>query len=355
MTESYKGTDYKKIISHILKNWENFNFLQIDKSKIKVRVLPFRRKGPHSLLNIMFFSGNRLLLVIKFPRYQEAKLAYAAIENEARILKYLDQNKILLNHIPQVYTVMNIDGIPVLCFKAYAGDMLHQLLDKEDNLEKLDELISSGARLIPQLYIQSKSNVKTIDDAFMQKHVTDPLKLIAEHFPQEISTIKKPLDALIADKGLTNIKYSEACLHQDLNPWNILKEINGNLILFDWEDAAENGLPFMDVYNYYTICFRILFGGESEHAQKRSAEEKKKRADVLLKNFSRFIEKYCQNLNIPLKLKDFFFILFAIQTTHFFLQEKRREVNYSKSWLSLLLNISPADCFEESIKRFIQK
>ncbi|MGB9591146.1 MAG: hypothetical protein ACPL1K_01360, partial [Candidatus Kryptoniota bacterium] len=68
-----------------------------------------------------------------------------------------------------------------------------------------------------------------------------------------------------------------------------------------------------------------------------------------------FMDKYCKILNIQLELKDLFFVIFAVNASHFFLEEKRREIDYAKSWLSLLLDASLTNCFENHVKGFFKQ
>ena len=353
--EIFSYPDYKKIILQIVEDWENLGLPSIDKSKLNFKLLPFRKVGLHSLLNFMIFSEGELLLVIKMPRYKDGRLAFAALENEARMLEYLKKKKILTGHIPQVYKLLYLEDVPVLLLKAYHGEMLHHFLDKEEDLSKINELITGGAELLLQLYDKQESTPQTIDEEFIQKYIMNPLRLIAEYYPQHIVNIEKYLSTFFEGKGFLNMKYPSLCLHQEFNPWNILREPNGNLIVLDWEDATTEGLPLLDVYNYFEVCLRILFIGESKRSKERDPDQKKKRAEALLKSYSDFMDKYCKILNIQLELKDLFFVIFAVNASHFFLEEKRREIDYAKSWLSLLLDASLTNCFENHVKGFFKQ
>jgi len=349
MFQIYARPDHQKIVSQILKDWDKLKLPQADKSKLKIKLLPYRRAGLHSLLNSMIFSENQLLLVIKMPRYKDGNLAFAALKNEAHMLEHLNKKNILKGHIPQIYKLLYVEDVPALLIRAYQGEMLHHFLDKEEDLTKLDQYISSGAELLPNLYNKKESSKNSIDDAFIQKYIKEPLKLVAEYYPQQIIKIEETINTFLKNNNYLGKKYPDVYLHREFNPWNILREPNGNLIVLDWEDAQIKGLPFLDIYNYFIICFRIIFFGESAHSKNRSPEQKKKRVDVLLKNYSNFINNYCKTLNISADLRDLFYIIFAINITNFFAEEKRREIDYGKSWLALLLSAQAPNCFENHI------
>ena len=157
MYKIFSPPDYKKIISQIFQDWEKLNLPKADKSKVEVKILPFRKVGRHSLLNFMLCCKNELLLVIKMPRYKEGELAFAALENEEQMLKYLEQKKIFADHIPQVYKLLHTEKVPVLLLKAYQGKMLHHYLDQEEDPSKLDGLIANGAELLLRMESEQKN------------------------------------------------------------------------------------------------------------------------------------------------------------------------------------------------------
>jgi hypothetical protein len=50
---------------------------------------------------------------------------------------------------------------------------------------------------------------------------------------------------------ISNKKYSLVFEHGDLAPWNIFEDLDGNIRLFDFEYFENNGLEFMDKFNYF--------------------------------------------------------------------------------------------------------
>jgi len=351
MSEVFTPVDHKKIITTILQDWDSLGLPPIDKKSLEFKLLPFRKTGQHSLVNYMVISQKQPVAVIKVPRFKEGTLAFSAINNEARMLDLLVRKMLFTGHFPQMFKAPEIDKIPVLLTKAFAGTMLHQLLDNEEDPSQLDRLISSGGDLLILFYNPKEDQRRTIDGTFLQKWIKDPLREIGEYYPQEAEQIEQFVNDFLKDRVFHNLKYPVVPMHQEFNPWNILKDENGNLLVFDWEDASEDGLPLLDLYNYFTICHRILIAGETKLTQARSRENKQRRVDLLLGKYSEYSVRYCQALNISAELLDLFYVVFAINSINFFAGEKRREIEYGKSWLPLLLNTSARDCFKNYIKK----
>jgi hypothetical protein len=350
MSEVFTPVDHKKIITTILQDWDSLGLPPIDKKSLEFKLLPFRKTGQHSLVNYMIISNKRPAIVIKLPRFKEGFLAFTSINNEAKMLDLLEQKTLLSGHFPKMLKSLNIENIPVLLTIAYQGDMLHQLLDNEEDLSHLGGLLSGAADLLPLFPNPKKDQRGVVDDSFIHKYIKEPLKIIHNLYPREAKPIGDFVDNFLKDRVFHNAKYPVVLMHQEFNPWNILKEDNGNLLIFDWEDAVEDGLPLLDLYNYFTICYRILIIGETKHAQARSRENKQRRIDILLEKYSEHSSKYCKALNIPAELLDLFYMVFAINSIVFFAGEKRKEVEYGRSWLPLLLNTSARDCFIGHIK-----
>jgi hypothetical protein len=114
MFKIYSQTDFKKVIFEIIQKWEKLSLPEVNKNELKITFLPFRRKGLHSFLSFMISLKDQPLLVVKMPRYENGKLAFAALKNEADMLSYLNQNGYKNEHIPQIYTFLDLEGIPVL-------------------------------------------------------------------------------------------------------------------------------------------------------------------------------------------------------------------------------------------------
>lgn len=326
---------YEKVIPQIVQEWDKFNLPKVDKSKLKVKALPFRKSGLHSMLCFMFSDGDKPIVVVKLPRNSDGKLAFEALEHEYNVLTKV--KAILQGSIPDIYSFQKINNIPVLFFKAYAGAMFNLLLDREEDLASLDKLLSKGSDIILQLGERSKSGEKVIDADFVQKWIKQPFELIKKVFPK--------IDPKL-DLSMMGEKYPVIITHQEFNPWNIITDEKGGPVVFDWEDGIIEGLPFVDLYNYFMIAYRILMIGETDKTRQRKAEDKKGRVAALLKNYDQFMVKYCKAIGVAEKTKDFFFFVFALNIIAFFLAEKRNEAGYAKSWLPLLISAPHKDSFK---------
>ncbi len=55
-------------------------------------------------------------------------------------------------------------------------------------------------------------------------------------------------------------------VHGDFMPWNIIHSSHGNIILVDWEDSIESGLPLFDLVYFHTMSAE-LFGYAPFHSK----------------------------------------------------------------------------------------
>ncbi len=314
MLKIFSNPDYQAIIQKILLEQK------IDPNSIEIKILPFRKVGLHSLLNFLILKDGHPLFVIKLPRYTEGKYALEALKNEAKMLETLKEN------VPEIIKY----SAPALIIKYYDGEMLDSLLEKDKSL------LSLGISPLIDLHNKTKSKEKTIDQDFIEKHIIKPLRLIIEYYPREIVVIEKFINEFFKNNDFEGLKYPEVLSHQEYNPYNLLITKENKPIILDWEDAKSDGLPILDIFDYFIVSLRIM---------------KIDSKDAILDSYKKFSEEYCKKLNISKKLLDLFFVVFSINKTHFFLEEKRREVEYGKSWLEIILNTSNKDCFESYINK----
>ena len=354
MFEIYSKTDFQTVISEIFKSWKLYALPPLNEEKFEIKLMPFRKVGLHSLLTFMIFSDSKPIVVIKMPRYRDGKLAFEALRNEARALEHLAQTKIFKDHFPALFKLAEFNGVPVLLIRACDGEMLHRFIDREENLDNLKKYIENGADVLLKLNDWAKLSRKKIDDEFIKKELITPLKAVMPYYSQFTGEIEAFLGSFLENKSWLGAEYPVVYAHQEYNPWNILVEKNDNLVVLDWEDANPDGLPFQDLYNYFTVCFRVVFYGEAKHSQERPLEAKINRAESQLTAFNGFLNKYCQLLGVSPGLKDLFYVIFAVKQALFFVEEKRREINYGLTWLTLILNAAPSNCFESHIRNEIE-
>ncbi|MFH1390373.1 MAG: phosphotransferase [Candidatus Margulisiibacteriota bacterium] len=342
MPDIFTKVDYKKIAARLLGEWDGFGLPKADLSKLELKIMPFRKIGLHSLLTFMVFCEGKPLLVMKFPRYLEGRLAFSGLRNEAAMLEKIK--------IPELFKLLEIDGAPVLLMRAYEGKMLHHFLDAGEDLEKLAGFLRHGVNLLIELSRKTKEQLIKIDEDFIERHLLVPAREALEYFPDQIAPLQEYLNTFLSNnQSAIGLEVPLLLTHHEFNPWNILVDPEGKLILLDWEDAENSGLPFLDLYNFFTVAFRIMYYGETSETQSRSPEQKQARKELLLREFRAAAQKYCQALGCSEKLLDIFYLAFALKQTTFFLNEKRHDINYASSWLALLAGAPLENCFIDHV------
>ncbi|MFA6170612.1 MAG: phosphotransferase [Candidatus Margulisiibacteriota bacterium] len=343
----YTQTDFKKIAAQVLTDWDKLGLPKVDQTKLDFKLMPIRKIGLHSLLTFMIYHAGKPAVVLKLPRYREGTIAFAALRNEAAKLKELRGG-------PQLFRLIEIDSVPVLLMRGYEGKMLHQYIDAENDLAKVARFLRIGVDLLTTYSARTKGKKLVINDSFIEQRLLRPVREILEYYPNQIAHLEKYLNEFLAVKSWAGQTVPEVLVHHEYNPWNILLTPEGDLILLDWEDAQNNGLPFLDLYNFFMVAFRIMFYGETNETQQRPLADRQARARFLIDEFRAASRKYCLALSCQESVLDLFFLIFAIEQTRFFLNEKRRDVHYAESWLSLLTNTAVTDCFVDHLSREIQ-
>lgn len=349
----YTQTDFKKIATQVLTDWDKLGLPKIDQTKLDFKLMPIRKIGLHSLLTFMIYHAGKPAVVLKLPRYREGTIAFAALRNEAAKLKDLREKHILSIEGPQLFRLIEIDSVPVLLMRGYEGKMLHQYIDAENDLAKVARFLRIGVDLLTTYSTRTKGKKLAVNDAFIEQRLLRPVREILEYYPNQIAHLEKYLHEFLATKSWAGQTVPEVLVHHEYNPWNILLTPEGDLILLDWEDAQNNGLPFLDLYNFFMVAFRIMFYGEGSEAQQRPLADRQTRARFLIDEFRAASRKYCLALGCSESVLDLFFLIFAFEQARFFLDEKRRDVHYAESWLSLLTNTAVTDCFVDHLSREI--
>jgi len=350
MFEIYERADYKKIIAWVLQNWDKLNLPKTNQQTLKFNILPFRKAGLHSLLNFIVFSEEKPLIVLKMPRYKDGKLAFKAIEDEAKNLEFISAQGLLKENLPLIYKLVKIDNTPVIIMKAYEGKMLHQLLDQEESPAEIENLLKLGAAPLLSLNAPQEKTLATLKPSY----ITNQLKTVVQLYPDLLKKLETSLTDFFKERPLVELRYPQVFIHQEYNPWNLLCEQDNNLIILDWEDALRKSFPLLDMFNYFTVAFRILVVGETPSAKNRKPEQKQERGLQLINYYNQFQKEYCLKLNISQELVDFFFIVFCLNSTLFFIGDKRKEISYGRNWLLPLTNLAPKNCFESYLKQQLQ-
>ncbi|MEK7375606.1 MAG: aminoglycoside phosphotransferase family protein [Candidatus Margulisiibacteriota bacterium] len=351
MFEIYKRPDHTEIIKSIMMDWTGLGLPDIDLTKLNCKIISPRKQGFNSLMTFMMYYNKEPLIVIKTPKFSESKIAIDSLQNEAQTLKTLANAATLKDNVPHLYNYSPIAGLPTMITAAAKGKMFNQVIDEEEHPSGLDAFLTRGAQLCSSFAKVNSGSSFVIDDHFIENSVKKPLMLVGEYFPQYVDMIEHSVEQVLSAAPADTISVKRCLLHNDFNPWNIILSGDNKMTVIDWEDASFEGLPLLDLYNYYTIAHRIMFKGENSYSSSRTREQKKLRTEVVLRNFNTNIEEYCAINGIPKRASDILFLAYAAKASEFFLVEKRRSITYAESWVSMLLDAAAPRCFENFVKK----
>lgn len=321
---------------------------------IQIDLLPFRRTGPNSTLNIRIRTSPQQAFVVKAPRYSGTD-AGMSIGREFEILTKIRGHEYFRRHTPEILSLMDIGCDKILISQGIDGEMLHARIDKETELAALTPLLDNCKEFLMHLSEISPKENATVDGSFVEDRILSPLRSILAYYPQHTERIMRSISDFLPQLSFLGKGYQLPLLysHNDFNPWNIILTSNSVNIVLDWEDCQQKGLPLMDLYNFFTVLFRIMLYGESADSKARSKDASATRAEFAIKAFGQAADSYMTALSIPPDMKDLLFIVFVIQNVSQLIDIKRRSFGYAESWLMMLREIGTKDLFEQMGKKEI--
>ncbi|MFA5104657.1 MAG: phosphotransferase [Candidatus Margulisiibacteriota bacterium] len=330
------------------------HFQKDEISNPKAKILPIRSSGPDSCISVLLFSANRPVLVIKMPRIRHRKIANTSIENEFKILSLLSRKGQISSHVPKIIDMLKIDGENLLVTKFIEGTMLNEVIDNELGPKEFDKYSFQATKILLLMKKKSVLSSTQVNKTFIDNNVTSPAKKAGEYFPQHLNRMQNFLNSFFIFYQPSGEMLASCMYHADFNPWNILFEKNGNQRILDWEDASEDGLPMLDLYNFFTILFRIAIIGESLDAKNRPIEAKILRAESVISAYQSCSKEYKSLFGLSDELSDLLFLIYALKSVLFFVTTKRNAFAYAENWLTMLSNNYSKGFFEQYMKRTVQ-
>ncbi len=226
--------------------------------------------------------------VVKVPRLAED---LPSLQREKQLLDDLDQiknDRRAMPVVPQSLFTRKLNHVEIYGQTALLGDPLTSAISGDSFTGIALRLTEAQIALAESTRIWAgDTSSGEIISALLQKSTA--LSGRVANLP-DLEQTRRVLDGL---RPLPVV-----CVHNDFTPWNIVDDA-GKLGVFDWGDAAKQGLPLLDlVYGLATAAFLL------DHAQ--SADEMNKSYLTLLdpyhargKVFAECLNRYAASLGIP--------------------------------------------------------
>lgn len=206
------------------------------------------------------------------------------IENEYDIIQYLNSVKPNTFEYPVKANLLNFEEVNLLFLSDCAKNTGKVML-------KLDDKILNSLIEFTHIRLTSISKNKYLNNFEERFHLLQP-QLINKNL---ICYVEKVLNDLI------KIDFNLILVHNDFVKYN-LRTRGNKLVVFDWEFAQKEGLPFIDLFHF-------LFQGYYQI--------KKISADKIIKNiFNKnepFITKYASALKIHTQYIKSFFVIYLVE------------------------------------------
>jgi hypothetical protein len=202
--------------------------------------------GPRSVSKVVllaFAEPNPIpLLAVKAPRVDAAA---AGVRREGTALASLaERGRGPASGVPRILFRREIDGLPLVGETALAGRPLESVLAPRNlaawSMKVADWLaaLGRGASVLPSTYWRD-----TIVEPVLCRFVEQFGRVADRGMVQECEGIVRSIGAL-----------PRVPEQRDFGPWNVLVTSTGEIAVLDWESAAVDGLPALDLLYYLAFA-----------------------------------------------------------------------------------------------------
>jgi len=138
----------------------------------------------------------------------------------------------------------------------------------------------------------------------LKKDVVEVQEWIGDNWYRRLQDALDVCESTLADRMMPL-----GLCHRDFTPWNTCVE-RERLYVFDWEYAAESGIPFWDIFHF--VCFPAMLVTRPP-AKKIIARWRNRRIRELL-------ERYAKNIGVDPALVPVCFLLYLVEVSCFYLK-----------------------------------
>ncbi|HAR62269.1 MAG TPA: hypothetical protein DCS13_02285 [Candidatus Margulisbacteria bacterium] len=316
-------TNYQKTLMVLFSLKE---FEHLDQSQFSIELFPFRKSGPHSLLVFRTSFGKENEFVIKLPRYINSQIANEALSCEFASTIKIYSNKELSVALPEPICLKMIDNIPVYVSRFCHGNAFSNYIESLQTTEEFELLFEKCVNFLINLNKSTAvGTANTANDTFLDAYIDQPFKLLCHYFPNAANNLREYIEQIKTLLKNLNVNIPYCFEHKDFNPYNLKIGTNRELVVLDWEDGIENGLPLMDLFNLSILTIRLL---TTSPLYKKDPTI----INTFIESLKEYIRIYTEACKIPGEAVDSFFVIFCLRNTALLLDTKRQEIEYSHSW-----------------------
>jgi len=160
--------------------------------------------------------------------------ACTSLLREAEILTFLAD--VGVKNVPRLLSIDKVNG---LSWQSVLPGLLSPKKLTKKHIDWLQNLPQSGG--MTSFEEQKKLMCKLVSH--------NDFKLSA----QQVSLLKIAIEKIKSNNPIPLV-----LVHGDFAPWNLKQNSNGDLAVFDWEDAKIEGLPLWDLCHFYFIQAHLL-------------------------------------------------------------------------------------------------
>jgi hypothetical protein len=174
------------------------------------------------------------IVAVKAARVEPAAVG---VRREAEVLKEVERRHPGLSGVPRVLFSREARGTPLVGETAIAGQLLETRLRSRT--------LSRWAHRVTDWLIDFAADGVVRPAAHWRRELLGP---VVTEFKQAFAGIADPALVSAAEAVLERLPDLPSVIEQrDFSPWNLLVTPSGELGVLDWESAAVDGLPLLDL------------------------------------------------------------------------------------------------------------
>ncbi len=220
---------------------------------------------PDDLINLVIGPDqNPLLAIMKIPQSEQE---LGRLNRHYQMLKILQENNSLGEwqaYLPEVYPSFDEADRKIFVERLTPGVDASQFLTKKNALTQMQSAAFAAIRPLHQ----KTASTLTIDIQWLNKWLDTPRNtlqdlLSAKSITPEAFTAYLQLENQIRD-NLLGREIVVSWIHGDFVPQNIKISPDGSQVvgILDWELAAQQDLPQLDLYHFLIVCRSLVSGNE---------------------------------------------------------------------------------------------
>ncbi|MBC8231740.1 phosphotransferase [bacterium] len=257
-------------------------------------------------------------------------LAYAKIASTPQAQRLLAQEAKVLRSLAELR--LSTGNVPRLLYSGqfHGSELLVQSAPSERTRKGKKQLDRRHIEFLAEIFNQTCTRKSFSESEYwilVRRSVESLRARISDEWRRRLQNGLKICESALARKVIPL-----GLCHRDFVPWNTYLE-RWRLYVFDWEYAVEQGIPFWDIFHYFSFPAMLVARSSGKQLINRWWG----------RQFKPLLTQYAEKIGVDVGLVPAYFLLYLIEVSSFYLdmfacdgiQETQREW-LQKTWAEML-------------------